>query len=593
LASVLRSPIVGLDEEALAGIRLKDQHNHYYDALLQYIREEDNEISAKATRFLNQLDTFRLASRQGALSDLIWDIYRITGYYDFVGGMPGGRQRQANLRALYDRARSYEATSFRGLFRFLRFVERMEERGDDLGRARALSEQEDVVRMMTIHKSKGLEFPIVILGGMDRQFNLMDLRERYLLHKDFGFASKFVDPVKRITYPTLFYHALQHKKLQEQLSEEMRVLYVALTRAKEKIVMVANVASFDKKLAKWNRVSEHAGWVLPVHERMEAKSYLDWLGPALIRHEKNVQLRLDELDYGVPQDIRLDPSDWDVSIIHGSLYANLEEQAVQTDQSLKKTITNWGPPLSLANSHLQDRVDATLDFRYPFLDAAYKRAKQSVTEIKRMREQKDDYSADDLIRNTNTTPTMKRPQFMQKEQMMSPAEIGTVIHTIMQHIPFTKMMDKDEIREFIDSLVIQEILTDPEAEVVDVGMIHEFLTSTMAAYMREAKVMYREVPFSLTLSAKEVYPTWKSDTDESVLIQGVIDCVLPGENGWIILDYKTDSIKGELSKTLKDELTERYQTQIDLYKYALETIWKEPVEEAYLYYFQKQLLLKL
>src|SRR5699024_7087701 len=112
-------------------------HNHYYDALLQYIREEDNEISAKATRFLNQLDTFRLASRQGALSDLIWDIYRITGYYDFVGGMPGGRQRQANLRALYDRARSYEATSFRGLFRFLRFVERMEERGDDLGAARA------------------------------------------------------------------------------------------------------------------------------------------------------------------------------------------------------------------------------------------------------------------------------------------------------------------------------------------------------------------------------------------------------------------------------------------------------------------------
>src|SRR5699024_7914854 len=154
---------------------------------IQYTKQAHHETAEKAKRFLKQLDTFRLASRQGALSDLIWDIYRETGYYDFVGGMPGGRQRQANLRALYDRARSYESTSFRGLFRFLRFVERMEERGDDLGAARALSEQEDVVRMMTIHKSKGLEFPIVILGGMDKQFNLMDLKERYLLHKDFGF----------------------------------------------------------------------------------------------------------------------------------------------------------------------------------------------------------------------------------------------------------------------------------------------------------------------------------------------------------------------------------------------------------------------
>src|SRR5690606_16879476 len=188
-----------------------------------------------------------------------------TGYYDFVGGIPGGRQRQANLRALYDRARAYESTSFRGLFRFLRFIDKMREKGDDLGAARALSEQEDVVRIMTIHKSKGLEFPVVIIGAMDKQFNMQDLSRKYLLHKDLGFASKYIDPEKRITYPTLFYHALKGEKKRELLAEEMRVLYVAVTRAKEKLVMIANVNSFAKKIEKWQKMIDHSEWVLPAY----------------------------------------------------------------------------------------------------------------------------------------------------------------------------------------------------------------------------------------------------------------------------------------------------------------------------------------
>lgn len=591
LASVLRSPVVGMNEEELAQIRLSDRNNHYYDALIQYTKDTANETAAKAERFLEQLKRFRLASRQGALSDLIWDIYRFTGYYDFVGGMPGGRQRQANLRALYDRARSYESTSFRGLFRFLRFIEHMEERGDDLGSARALSEQEDVVRIMTIHKSKGLEFPVVILGGMDKQFNMQDLRARYLLHKDAGFASKFVDPFKRITYPTLFYHALQHKKQKEQLSEEMRVLYVALTRAKEKLVMVGNVASFEKKAEKWNDTLDHSTWVLPVHQRLEAKSYLDWIGPALIRHEENVVLRLDEMGETVPEEIRLDPSDWDISIIHGSAYANIEEKSPQTDFSLQDTITNW-KHLSLEKTSLKTKVDQILDFHYPHDNAAYARAKQSVTEIKRLREQTDDYSANDLVKQTYN-PVLKRPQFMQEERTISPAEAGTAVHTVMQHIPLTNPMTAGEIEEFIESLVAKEILTAPESDVVDVGMIREFLSTDMAQMMMNASVLYREVPFSLSLSAKEVYPSWEDETDESILVQGIIDCLIAGEDGWIILDYKTDAINEELSSPLKTKLRDRYETQMTLYKHAIETIWQGPVQEAYLYYFQKQLLLKM
>lgn len=181
LAAVLRSPIVGLNEEELSQIRISNKWGSFYEALMSFCQakpEADQEaLYEKVRPFTEQLQYWRTKARQGSLSELIWDLFRETKFYDFVGGMPGGKQRQANLRALYDRARQYESTSFRGLFRFLRFIERMIDRGDDLGAARALGEQEDVVRIMTIHSSKGLEFPVVFIAGLARKFNTMDLKK--------------------------------------------------------------------------------------------------------------------------------------------------------------------------------------------------------------------------------------------------------------------------------------------------------------------------------------------------------------------------------------------------------------------------------
>jgi ATP-dependent helicase/nuclease subunit A len=589
LASVLKSPIVGMDEDELASIRMADQFHTYYDALRKFERQHTTVTAEKVTRFLALLKQFRLAARQGALSELIWTIYRETGYYDFVGGMPGGRQRQANLRALYDRARGYETTSFRGLFRFLRFIERMEERGDDLGSARALSEQEDVVRIMTIHKSKGLEFPVVILGAMDKQFNLMDLRQKYLLHKDLGFATKYIDPVKRITYPTLFFHALYQKKLRELLAEEMRVLYVALTRAKEKLVMVGNVPSFEKKQEKWQKIIDHADWTLPAYFRGDARSYLDWVGPALLRHNDNDRLRTEEIGVDVLSDIYNDPSKWKVSIIHGSDLTNLEETSVTGDLNLQKSIENW-QPVAVQEEDLEKVVDHRLSFQYPFAEAAKSRAKQSVTEIKRQRELKDDYSADQLVQSFQA-PIVKRPNFMQKEKTITAAEKGTAMHTVMQHLPLTKPLDRMEIAEQLEILVDKEVITSEEADMIDIGAIEQFFTTDIASMMLEKQALYREVPFSLTLPASKVYASWKSDVEENVLIQGVIDVLIPSEDGWIILDYKTDSIPEKVSDQVKEKLVKRYEIQMELYRYAIEQIWKQPVKETYLYFFSKALLI--
>ncbi|MEC3883720.1 helicase-exonuclease AddAB subunit AddA [Halobacillus sp. HZG1] len=586
LASVLKSPVVGLDEDELARIRLVKKRATYYEAMQNYAAKDD--LGRKVDEFLELLKSFREQARQGALSELIWDIFRETGYYDFVGGMPGGRQRQANLRALYDRARSYEATSFRGLFRFLRFIERMEERGDDLGAARALGEQEDVVRIMTIHKSKGLEFPVVILGAMDKQFNMMDLKNRYLLHKDYGFGSRYINPEKRLMYPTLAYHALKEAKRRELLAEEMRVLYVALTRAKEKLVMVGNVASFEKKQEKWQSFVDARDWVLPPHDRLEAKSYLDWVGPALIRHEHTSDLRGD-VEVITAEEIHYDESQWRVRIAHGSEFSVLDEVKEKRDEQLQQAVEKWKPvavPETVDEAYVK-----RLDFVYPHEKAANTRAKQTVTEIKRQRETKDEYSSDQLL-VPYRAPIVKRPRFMQEDKQLTAAERGTAMHTVMQHLPFTKQWKRDEVEEYVEHLVLKEVLRREEADVIDFQAIADFFKTDIGAYVLQTDQIEREVPFSLTLPAHEVYAHWEESTDEQVFIQGVIDAMIPYEDGWMILDYKSDAIP-DGTEDAAPKLADRYRTQLSLYQKALEKIWKQPVRKSCLYFFEGSFMVEV
>ena len=228
LASVLRAPFIGMTENELAQVRLAAKNEPFYEALKRFFTTGGagiaSETQQKLQRFFTQFEDWRNLSRRGSLSELIWQVYADTHYYEMVGAMPNGKQRQANLRALHDRAIDYEKTSFRGLFRFLRFVDRMQRRGDDLGAARSLSEKEDVVRIMTIHSSKGLEFPYVFIAGAGRKFNKMDFNEPYLFDQHFGLAVKAIDPDNRITYTSLPFLAMKEKKELEMRAEEMRVL---------------------------------------------------------------------------------------------------------------------------------------------------------------------------------------------------------------------------------------------------------------------------------------------------------------------------------------------------------------------------------
>ncbi|WP_225442748.1 helicase-exonuclease AddAB subunit AddA [Paenibacillus lycopersici] len=280
LAGALRSPIVGLSAEELSIVRIAGGRVPYFEAVRSAAGEDSTpgELRSKLNRFLDALEAWRSEARQGSLADLLWRIYRETGYYDLVGGMTGGLQRQANLRALHDRTRQYEATTLRGLFRFLRFIDRMRDSGGDLGTARALGEQEDVVRIMSIHKSKGLEFPVVFAAGLGKSFNRRDLHSQFLMHKQLGLGPRYVDTELRVAYPTLPYLAIKQKLAMESLAEEMRILYVALTRPKEKMFLVGTVASADKVLQRWQSALDAEGR-LPDFRIASAARFLDWLGP--------------------------------------------------------------------------------------------------------------------------------------------------------------------------------------------------------------------------------------------------------------------------------------------------------------------------
>jgi ATP-dependent helicase/nuclease subunit A len=597
LAAVLRSPIVGLDEEELAIIRVSQKRGSFYEALtafcLQKPLPENEGLHEKTSRFFESLKSWRTSARQGSVSDLIWQLYRETRFFDFAGGMPGGKQRQANLRALYDRARQYEATSFRGLFRFLRFIERMRERGDDLGAARALGEQEDVVRIMTIHSSKGLEFPVVFVAGLARNFNTMDLKKFYMLDKEFGFAAKYINPEKRISFPSLPQLAFKRKHKMEMLAEEMRVLYVALTRAKEKLYLIGSVKDAEKTISKWQDEASHPDWLLDEYLRASASGYIDWIGPAVIRHQDCVPISGIEgkLHPALGEDITRHPSRWKIASIKAEEIASYGDEKTEEHESLMDLVAA-GKTVN-KETELAETVNRQLSWSYHFKEAANHRSKQSVTELKRNHETRDEESGTQIVRRFSK-PILNRPRFMQ-EKKLTPAERGTAMHMVMQHIDLNQPVTEASLDMQLEKMVEKELLFPEQRDAVDKKWILAFFETDIGKRLLTAEKVSREVPFYLSLPSKEVYPDWQGE-NEPIFIQGVVDCIFQDEKGTVLLDFKTDGIhdryKGGFEQA-KPILEERYRIQISLYAKAIEQVWKQPVEEKYLYFFDGGHLLEL
>jgi len=586
LAGVLRSPLVGLDSGELAQIRLCHKEGDFFDAVVA-AAIGGNSFSERLVAFLEQLERWRTADSRGALSDLIWSLYRETGCYDLAGGLPGGAQRQANLRALYYRARQYEATVFRGLFLFLRFIGRLREEGRDLGTAQYLSEKENVVRIMSIHKSKGLEFPVVFVAGLGRKFNLRDLNKTVLLHKDLGLGPQLVDVETRVTYPTVAKLALKNQLRMESLAEEMRLLYVAMTRARERLVLVGSARKLTACARRWCGTIGTAGWPLPDWQLAGAGNCLDWLLPAVARHRDGGLIR----DLGgagaIPTDeVARDRSSWQVRVSDGHLYGG-PEKAEEQDEFWDRVrrMEPCGPP-----GPLFDEIARRLSWHYPCAGLEGYAAKASVTELKR---RFDGQSAPADESRRGFRPLIgERPRFLQEDRGLTASESGSALHLVMQHLAIGGELDASAIREQVHGMVLNELLTREQADSIPVNKIETFFESPLGRRLRAAGPVWRELPFTLALPAAEVYPEAAAKlnletspgnglTGELVLVQGVIDCLFDEGDGLVLLDYKTDRVKPDQL----EEMAVRYRGQLNLYARAVESILGRKVKEKFLYLF--------
>ncbi|MDD4168759.1 MAG: helicase-exonuclease AddAB subunit AddA [Desulfotomaculaceae bacterium] len=583
LAGVLRSPVVGLNAGDLAGIRLCLQRGDFYDAVVAAAALRQGVLSDCLTAFLEKLERWRTAARQGTLADLIWMLYRETGYYDFVGGLPGGEQRQANLRVLQHRAMQYEVTTFRGLFLFLRFIERIQEKGHDLGAARTLSEKENVVRIMSIHKSKGLEFPVVIVAGLGKKFNFKDLNSPMLLHKDLGIGPQFIDAENRITYPTIAKLALQHELKIEALSEEMRILYVAMTRAREKLILVGSARNLPACAQRWCSQIMTDEEVLPDGELAGAKTYLDWLLPALARHKDGLKIRQLALYGDSPLTLMTDdPSCWKVSINDGRIVTESAKQKEYNFFNLVRKMEPLEPPGQLA-----DTIKSRLAWRYPDTGLSGSAAKSSVTHLVRRFEL---HAVEDREYSRELRPaTGVRPKFLQGELGLTAAEQGSAMHLVMQVLNLKNVTDAVAIKEQVEEMVERELLTSEQARSVPIEQIASFFNSHLGKRVVAGREVWRELPFTLALPVGRVYPGASAKSDEVVLVQGVIDCLVDEGDGLLLLDYKTDRI----FKDQQEELALLYGGQLNLYTIAVENIFKRRVKEKYLYLFSLGIDMKI
>ncbi|MCT3527247.1 helicase-exonuclease AddAB subunit AddA [Latilactobacillus curvatus] len=594
LVSVLRSPIVGMNENELALIRINDKTDDYYQAVFNYLDQFEaqksgqlgQQVFEKLTHFQTLLNELRAIARQRPLVDLIWTIYQKTGFLDYAGGMPAGRQRQANLHALYERAATYEANGFKGLFQFIQFIERLQKQDKDLAQPTSLANQ-DAISVMTIHGSKGLEFPVVFLMDANHQFNEQDLRQNYVLDDQSGLGIVYLDAKKRLKIPTLPELTITTQKRQKLRAEEMRKLYVALTRAEQRLIIAGSCDNQAKLFATWQKGQQNPDLRLDASVRQASTNLLDWIGLSLIRHP---QAR-DWTEEGTPfLPLSDDATEFNLTFTSETRLGELPG-ALHHDQ-------DWSQQQQVAlkavdlTTDLANGIQDQLTFSYPAKGATETTAYQSVSEVKRLFEDPDNDQLGQLRFDADTpqqthryvTDELPQPQFMQTVRKASPAEIGTATHLVLQEIDLTQPVTIDRVQSVIDRLVLQKSLTSNVAQQIKVAAIMTFFESELGQQLlAEPAQVHREVPFSLLLPAASLFAGLRPEDQDNVLIHGIMDGYVTTDTDCILFDYKTDFVNLADPEAAIEAIKARYAGQINLYSAALTQIANRPVTAKYLY----------
>ncbi len=636
MAAVLHSGLVGLDANELGALRLSGEGS-LWSLMPAYAEEAQDE---RLLAFIDHMERWRTLSRRHGVTDLLWDIYESQDYVNYVGAMPNGLVRRANVLALYDRAKGYEASGFRGLFRFLRFVESLRDSNQDMPLANVVSEADNVVRLMTIHKSKGLEFPVVFLSGVQKGFNMMDLRSELLIDKNAGLGLKGYFPDIRVSFPTMPWFYIKDVKEAALKAEEERILYVALTRARDKLIMTGYFKGFKNAKGKLSTLGELIknaasveGQQLPTDIITQANTYLEWLVMGFARH----------LDGGNPLRVAIEyegPTYFDlpdkkcrikVGIHDGSLYGDLDYKA-----DIDETTINKIRELQAVNAvELPQEIEDRFNYSYPYSDATRRTAKISVSELKRRFQEREleagtidtlnepiitvdtgakravsdailgqaikiDPKSSVNVEAKNINPAGlpiteasdvtvssdelansvfgRKPQALQSEEdVLTGAQWGTLMHEAMQWLPLAQYTQASLTKE-LDALVMKGTFTEEERNLLSDTSLYKFFSSDLGQRLINAKRIERELPFSMLFEGKRVYDSLEDG--ENLFLQGIIDTAFEEDGEWVLVDYKTDRVKSG------EDLIKRYKIQMDLYKEALQRLTGMPVKACYIYSFR-------
>lgn len=609
MAAVLHSGLVGLDANELGALRLTGDGS-LWSVMPLYAEQAQDE---RLLQFIAHIERWRTLSRRHGVADLLWDIYETLDYVNYVGAMPNGLVRRANVMALYERAKGFESSGFRGLFRFLRFVESLRDSNQDMAVANVVTEADDVVRLMTIHKSKGLEFPIVFLSGVQKKFNTMDFNSPLLVDKNGGIGLKGYYPDIRVSYPSMLWLYCKSIKSDAMKAEEQRILYVALTRARDKLFLTGYI---NKEIKKEKGVGAHIKHAALTQTQAlgadlikAGNSYLHWLLIAFARHlDGGAPLRnIIELEGETNFDLLDRQCQVKVEIHDGSLYGDLDYKA-DVDEMTINTVRVLG---KVNDVELPEEIVQRFAFTYPNLVAAKTTAKISVSELKRRFAERDaeavsatdvsmqqkpvisgditeDTTGENAILDTSIPAISeieiadsvfgRKPMAIaDAEEIVTGAQWGTLMHEAMQWLP-VKKYTQQSMTAMLDSLQAEGKFSDEERSLLSDRSLYGFFNSDLGQRLIASKRVERELPFSMLFDGNRVYPD--VENGERLFLQGIIDTVFVEDDQWVLVDYKTDRVKSG------DELIRRYKIQMDLYKEALERLTNMPVKASYIYSFR-------
>ena len=561
LVAVLRSPLFNFTEPELSTIRIHTQNASFYNALNSYVAVGD-ELSQKVKDFLNQLEELRKFAATHRISELIWSIYEKTSLLEIMTSLPNGKQRRVNLEALYERAASYESAGFKGLYQFINFIERMRRSQKDLAQPLLTKEAGNSVRLMTVHSSKGLEFPIVFYLGLQHQFQKRDLSGNYIINSgSVGLTIK----QKHYRADTLVKSIANISKKKQLLEEEARILYVGMTRAKQKLILVADLKNLPRTIENWQNETDQNGR-LTLSSKLNASNPMSLIGPS-IKWDKLLSQKINDINSALETSQEL-------------LYIQYQDEKVYSQEDA-------GPEKNKTEniSSLEEYTKKLFNFSYPFQDASQTTAYQSVSEIKKAFNDPLDTELENahLISSTNRylQPIDTKPDFLFKTRFTG-AEIGTAMHLILQYYDYHGSGNIDQVKEEVQELVKQNKLNSNIVSSLDLEKINWFVHSDFAKkFWQKPENLHREIEFSSLLPADSLFDNF-SDADAKILIHGTIDGYFTEKDGIILFDYKTDHIDQTHLQLAIKNIKQKYLGQLRLYERALNSFADKKVKAKYL-----------